>query len=42
MNDTSPEIAKRLRNAYLARSDEERMLMGSRSFAACGIQTPLV
>ncbi len=32
MNDTSPEIAKLVREMMLARSGEERMLMGSQMF----------
>ena len=32
MNDTSPEIAKLVRERLLARSSDERMLMGSQMF----------
>lgn len=32
MNDTPPEIAKMVRERLLARSSDERMLMGSQMF----------
>ncbi len=34
MNDTSPEIAKMIRDELMKRSGAERVLMGSRSFDA--------
>jgi hypothetical protein len=34
MNDTSPEIAQRVRQMLMARSNEERFMMGVRSFEA--------
>ena len=34
MNDTPPEIAELVRQRLMARSGEERVLMGSRSFDA--------
>ena len=34
MNDTPPQIEKMLRERLMARSNEERFLMGSRSFDA--------
>jgi hypothetical protein len=34
MNDTPPEIAQRVREMLMARSNEERFMMGVRSFDA--------
>jgi hypothetical protein len=34
MNDTPPEIARRVREMLMARSNEERFMMGVRSFDA--------
>ncbi|HLX68618.1 MAG TPA: hypothetical protein VKV04_03230 [Verrucomicrobiae bacterium] len=34
MNDTPPEIAQRVRQMLMARSNEERFMMGVRSFEA--------
>ena len=34
MTDTSPEIAQRVREMLMARSNEERFMMGVRSFEA--------